>query len=314
MVDLSVSVVVVQLVPLFKVYSTVISAFNNFEIGQFASASLTNSSNLSGAQNITWVVNNSGGSKNYFAQDGTTEAVADDKYDLWAGTTKIFNDVSATTTTKTLADLKMTFSSGTATIDLDNIEVYEIDDALPIDLVKFSADKLSEKVKISWTTATEINNDKFIVERSADGIQFSKQNTTAALGNSITPVNYNWFDVSPEIGNNFYRIKAFDKTGLTKYSAVVKVTIAGLPTSISINPNPVTGSTIGLQLNNIGKGTYTLILYNSLGQHVYQTPVYHTGGTTFKILPLNNTLANGTYRLSLTGTNGERFITQIIKN
>ncbi len=186
--------------------------------------------------------------------------------------------------------------------------------ALPIDVLTISAQAKNNGVEVKWTSKTETDMDKFEVERSEDGTNFTKHNTTAALGNSSTPVSYNWFDVAPVKGNNFYRIQAFDKTGLTKYSAVVKVTIAGLPTSISINPNPVTGSTIGLQLNNIDKGTYTLILYNSLGQHVYQTPVYHTGGTAFKIIPLSNTLANGTYRLSLTGANGERFITQIIKN
>lgn len=193
--------------------------------------------------------------------------------------------------------------------------------ALPIDVLTITAQaknlptgQAGNGVEVKWTSKTETDMDRYDVERSEDGINFTKHNATAAIGNSSTPVNYNWFDVAPVKGNNFYRIKAFDKTGLTKYSAVVKVTITGLPTSISIHPNPVTGSTIGLQLNNIDKGTYTLMLYNNLGQHVYQTPVYHTGGTAFKIIPLSNTLANGTYRLSLTGTNGGRFITQIIKN
>lgn len=185
---------------------------------------------------------------------------------------------------------------------------------LPIDVITITAQVKNNGVEVKWTSKTETDMDRYEVERSVDGIQFSKQNITTAIGNSSIPVIYNWFDAAPAKGNNFYRIKAFDKNGLTKYSAVVKVTIAGLPTGISINPNPVTGSTIGLQLNNIDKGTYTLILYNNLGQNVYQTLVHHTGGTTFKTIPLSKALANGTYRLSLTGINGERFITQIIKN
>jgi len=185
---------------------------------------------------------------------------------------------------------------------------------LPIDVITITTQAKNNGVEVKWTSKTETDMDRYEVERSEDGTNFTKHNTTIALGNSNTPVNYNWFDVAPVKGNNFYRIKAFDKTGLTKYSAVVKITIAGLPAGISINPNPITGSTIGLQLNNIGKGTYTLILYNNLGQQVYQTSVYHTGGNAFRIIPLSMALANGTYRLSLAGINGERFITQIIKN
>jgi len=186
--------------------------------------------------------------------------------------------------------------------------------ALPIDVITITAQAKNSGVEVNWTSKTETDMDRYEVERSEDGTNFTKQHTTIAIGNSSFPVNYNWFDVAPVKGNNFYRIKAFDKTGLTKYSAVVKVNIGELQTGISIKPNPVTGNSVGLQLNNIDKGTYTMILYNNLGQNVYQTQVYHTGGTAFKIIPLSKALANGTYRLSLAGMDGERFITQIIKN
>ena len=186
--------------------------------------------------------------------------------------------------------------------------------ALPIDVITIIAQPKNNGVEVKWTSKTETDMDRYEVERSSDGIQFTKQNTTAAIGNSSTPVNYNWFDAQPVIGDNFYRIKAFDKAGLTKYSTVVKVAIKGLPTSISVKPNPITGSTIGLQMNNIDKGTYTMVLYNDLGQKVYQTQVYHNGGSAFKTIPISTAMANGTYRLSLMGTNGERFMTQIIKN
>lgn len=185
---------------------------------------------------------------------------------------------------------------------------------LAIDVITIQASAKDNGVQVDWQARTEKDMDHYEVEKSIDGANFSKQNTTAAIGNSNVPVNYGWFDANPVKGNNFYRVKAFDKTGAIKYTSIVKVNIMGLQPGISIQPNPVSGNTIGLQLNNIDKGSYTLILYNNLGQNVYQTPVYHTGGTAFKIIPLSKALANGTYRLSLTGMNSERFITQIIKN
>ncbi len=185
---------------------------------------------------------------------------------------------------------------------------------LPIDVITITAQAKNGGVDVKWTSKTETDMDRYEVERSEDGTGFTKQNTTSAMGNSSFPVNYNWFDGQPVKGNNFYRIKAFDKAGLTRYSAVVKVNIQGSPAGINIYPNPITGSNIGLQLNNIDKGTYTLMLYNDLGQQVYQTTIYHTGGTVFKSIQVGKALANGTYRLVLIGIGGERFVTQIIKN
>jgi hypothetical protein len=185
---------------------------------------------------------------------------------------------------------------------------------LPIDAITITAQAKNGGVDVKWTSKTETDMDRYEVERSEDGTGFTKQQTTSAIGNSSFPVNYSWFDVQPVKGNNFYRIKAFDKAGLTRYSAIVKVNIQGSPAGINIYPNPFTGSNIGLQLNNIDKGNYTLMLYNDLGQQVYQTPVYHTGGTVFKSIQVGKSLANGTYRLVLTGIGGERFITQVIKH
>ena len=78
---------------------------------------------------MTWVINNSGASLTYKAPDGTYESVANDTFDLWAGTTRLFNDIAATTTTQSLADIKFAFTAGTATIDIDNIVIDPIPSA-----------------------------------------------------------------------------------------------------------------------------------------------------------------------------------------
>ncbi len=97
--------------------------------GQFSIRDLTtalNSSNFSGTQTITWVINNSGASMNYTAPDGSDESIANDTWDLWIGTTKSFNDRIAQTALQTLTDIKFAFTAGTGNIDIDNINIYPI--------------------------------------------------------------------------------------------------------------------------------------------------------------------------------------------
>ncbi|MBL7701765.1 MAG: hypothetical protein JNM14_05915 [Ferruginibacter sp.] len=169
-------------------------------------------------------------------------------------------------------------------------------------------------VQVDWQAKTETDMEKYEVEKSVDGSNFSKQNTTAAIGNSTSPVNYGWFDAAPVKGNNFYRVKAYDKAGAIKYTSIVKVNIGKAEPAITVMPNPVSSNAFGLQLTDLEKGTYTLILYNNLGQQVYNTKLQHDGGSAIKRIQPDATLANGSYRLLLLGENNVRLTAAIIKN
>ena len=81
----------------------------------------TNSASYTGTQTITWIINNSGGTLTYKSPNGTYETVADDKADLWIGNTRELNEISVTTTSQTLTDLKFAFTAGAGTVDIDNI-------------------------------------------------------------------------------------------------------------------------------------------------------------------------------------------------
>lgn len=91
--------------------------------GQFSLRDLgasTNSANFTGTQTVTWAINHSGATLTYRAPDGTFETVANDKHDVWIGTTRVFNDIAALTATQSLTDIKFVFSNGNGTIDFDN--------------------------------------------------------------------------------------------------------------------------------------------------------------------------------------------------
>lgn len=98
--------------------------FRNTEAG-------ANGSTYSGQQSLLFVTNNSGVSKTYLAPDGTVETVANDKWDLWVGTTREFNEGTVTDAlaSNSLSDFKILFNQGSGTIEVDDILIDPIPDA-----------------------------------------------------------------------------------------------------------------------------------------------------------------------------------------
>lgn len=91
---------------------------------------------------------------------------------------------------------------------------------------------------------------------------------------------------------------------------VAPVTV-GKP-GIVVYPNPVQGNSLGLRLINIGKGIYSVKLYNNLGQMVLNKELLHQGGTATQQIDIGKGLMKGAYQLLLIGE-GVRFSGEMIK-
>lgn len=90
---------------------------------------------------------------------------------------------------------------------------------------------------IDWRTLTETNTRHFEVERSQDGIQFSKVATVSAAGNSSSPRSYQAQDFLSVEGVYYYRIKTVDMDGKYQYSGVKSVVYSSGNTMV-VGPNP----------------------------------------------------------------------------
>jgi len=185
---------------------------------------------------------------------------------------------------------------------------------LAVDALTIKAQAKNNGVQVDWTSKTETDMAGYEVERATFGNNFTKLNTTTALGNSSTPVSYSWFDANPNMGTNFYRVKAFDKTGNIKYSDIVKVTFGKGEPGIAVYPNPVEGRTFKMDMNNLVKGTYLLNLYNNMGQLVYTQQLQHDGSQATRTINLKTDIAKGAYQLQLSSDNGFKTTQSIIKN
>lgn len=85
--------------------------------------------------------------------------------------------------------------------------------ALPIELIRFDVFNSDDKVNIIWTTATEKNNNYFIIEKSQDCKYWITVDRIDGNGNSNTIINYSIFDYSPWIGMSYYRLTQVDYDG-----------------------------------------------------------------------------------------------------
>ncbi|HMJ92051.1 MAG TPA: hypothetical protein VK530_19675 [Candidatus Acidoferrum sp.] len=103
-------------------FTTTAGTFQFRDIGGGA-----NSANFSGAQAVTWVINNSGGTMSYLAPDNTTRVVANDKWDLWAGSTQVFDERNSSLITPSMTDLKFAFNQGGGSITMDNFQIDSIE-------------------------------------------------------------------------------------------------------------------------------------------------------------------------------------------
>lgn len=114
--------------------------------------------------------------------------------------------------------------------------------ALPVEFVSLSSDLIDQQVKINWTTATEINNDRFVIERSLTGLDFQEIGYVKAIGNSSQLRDYYFIDRDPPLNKSIlYRIKQVDNDGLYTYSNAISTEVVTVTNTTLIDhfPNPV---------------------------------------------------------------------------
>ncbi|MFT4204657.1 MAG: T9SS type A sorting domain-containing protein [Chitinophagaceae bacterium] len=160
-----------------------------------------------------------------------------------------------------------TTTSNTVTYGLQ--QNYNTTSALPVTLLDFTATKYNSTALLSWSTASEISNAGFYLERSLDGKTWGTSigyvASKAPNGNSSTQLDYNYTDATPLSGINYYRLKQTDLDGKYAYSVTRTVTFDGQD-AIGVYPNPTTDV---LHIRNVVAGQQVRIV--GMDGKVYRT-------------------------------------------
>ncbi len=144
---------------------------------------------------------------------------------------------------------------------------------LPVELVSFDAKRNGKSVELTWSTATEINNDYFDVEHSSDAEHFEKIGQVKGAGNTSEVQHYAFTHAFPVKGDNYYRLKQVDFDGAYKYTPIRLVRFEELaPGKFKVNyyPNP-TRDQINIVSNRLVEN-YEMLVYDIDGKLVLRRP------------------------------------------
>ncbi len=140
---------------------------------------------------------------------------------------------------------------------------------VPLKLLSFTArlHTNGKDVHCNWKTENEINTSSFVVQRSADGKEFTDAGTVQAAGNSSTTREYAFTDPAPFVNSStlYYRLRMEDKDGSLTYSHMARVNLPLQQGRINVFPNPAANL-----LHVEGSDIKEIQLLDYLGRSVYK--------------------------------------------
>jgi hypothetical protein len=135
---------------------------------------------------------------------------------------------------------------------------------LPINLTAFEAEVKDRNVSLSWELSSEAEHDLYIIEKSADAVNWGSFTEVEGKGSS-GKILYNEIDFNPLPGESYYRLKIKYSNGEISYSAIRAVYFADEISAIHIYPNPAEDQLI---IEGDADEIAIVKVYNHLGQDV----------------------------------------------
>lgn len=170
-----------------------------------------------------------------------------------------------------------------------NFTINAVAITVPVSLNNFKAYKQNKTVIAQWQTLVEVNVKHYDVEKSYDGTVYTTIGVVPSL-NYSNGGNYQYKDVNPIQGKNYYRLKMVNNDGTYKYSPVALLTYKnGYEAYIANNVN---NNQLQLIIQQASINTQVMI-YNTNGAMVYQK--YYPNLSYINETLLTNNLTPGVY-------------------
>jgi hypothetical protein len=218
----------------------------------------------------------------YKFNPGTT---TDDEVDLFVNptisstepaptiSTSAGTDITGLSTPSSISSINLRQGNATnaPTVQVDGLIVgTQWSDVLPVELTSFTASVVNNTVNLKWSTATEINNKGFEIQRkSAANDNYTTIASVGGNGTSTSVHSYAYNDKLSVSGKYSYRLKQVDFSGAVNYSNAIEADV-NAPVQFGLNqnyPNPFNPSTT-INFSIAKAGNVSLRVYNLLGQEV----------------------------------------------
>lgn len=179
---------------------------------------------------------------------------------------------------------------------------FSVSAILPVVFSSIKVEKLDNKNIIKWQTHSEHNHSHYEIQRSIDGLDWISIGRADGLENRTALKNYQYIDIHPEIGINYYRIKQVDIDGTTSYSKTVSALYQDLASEDVLFSNPIIGNTLELQINN--ESVDRILVIDQLGRKLIDKAMKADDLNSKISLPFENH-PKGIYILAIQDKNGK---------
>jgi uncharacterized repeat protein (TIGR01451 family) len=179
---------------------------------------------------------------------------------------------------------------------------------LPVTLKSFTALLLRNNlIKLDWATLQEINCDRYEIERSYDGKNFTKTGAIKGHGFTSLDMYYTFNDDVTGVNANiiYYRLRQIDIDGKSSFSKVVSVRLKKT-TGFSVSPNPF-NSYVNINIDWNNNETSVVKVFTMTGTEVFSKNIKMNKGTNYIQINELSTLTPGNYIIQFNGSEGKIF-------
>lgn len=183
--------------------------------------------------------------------------------------------------------------------------------ALPVSILSFTASCINDNTIIKFKTAQEMNMEKFVVQRSANAVQWYDVDTQLPSGGS-TGREYTYTDASAVGAANYYRLKSVDADGSFTYSAVQKLNACkNRNIFVKMQPVPVTDNSV-VVISSVKEIAGDLKIISAAGAQLIRQKVVIKSGIN-RITPDLKSLPAGSYYLIIVFEDGTKETVSFVK-
>ncbi len=178
-------------------------------------------------------------------------------------------------------------------------------DVLPVQILNFNAKLEQEHSVLNWVSKAEENLLHYEVEKSTDGVSFTKIGTVAAVGSLVSEHQYSFTDAAILQGKAYYRLKMIANGNSTyKYSAILNLNLKGSTQFELTNLVNPFATKINFQLNAPQNEKIIAELLDVTGRVIQETKLNIQKGANMIDMAITTPLQKGTYLLRLKTSNG----------